>query len=73
MISSKIFTVPPPYFMLQFISRMSPQQNYLVTSIPGFRLSGPLKDADDEALQNAVIQWPKKDSNFYQAEVHVLV
>jgi hypothetical protein len=51
---------------------MSSQQNCLVTPIPDFRLSGPLKDADDEALQNAVIQGLKKNSNFYHAEVHVL-
>jgi hypothetical protein len=59
---------------------MSQQQNYLVTTIPYFRLFGPLKDslreqhfADDEALQNTLSQWLKKDSVFYQEDVHVLV
>jgi hypothetical protein len=59
---------------------MSKQQNYLVTTIPYSRLFGPLKNslreqhfADDEALQNALFQWLKKDSNFYQEEVNVLV
>jgi hypothetical protein len=59
---------------------MSPQQKYLVTTIPDFRLSGPLKDslreqhfADDEALQNVLNQWQKKDSSFYQEEVRVFV
>jgi hypothetical protein len=73
MIASRIFTIPPSYYLLQFLSRMSPQQNYLVTPILDFRLSGPLKDADDEALQNAAIQWLKKDSNSYQAIVYVLI
>ena len=51
-----------------------------MTTIPEFRLFGPLKDslreqyfADDEVLQNALFQWLKKNSNFYQEEVHVLV
>jgi len=59
---------------------MSQQQNYLVTTVTDFRLFGPLKDnlreqhfTDDEALQNALFQWLKKDSNFYQEEVHALV
>jgi hypothetical protein len=79
MIPSSIVTIPPPCFMLRFLSSMS-RQNYLVKPIPYFRLFGPLNDSlreqhytDDEALHNAVIQWLKMDSNFYQAEVHVLV
>jgi hypothetical protein len=79
MIASSIVTIPPPCCMLHFLSRMS-WQNYLVTPIPYFRLFDPLNDSlreqhytDDEALQNAVIQWLKIDTNFYQAEVHVFV
>jgi len=64
MTASSIFTNPPPCCLLHFLSRMSPQQNYLMTTIPEFRLFGPLKDslreqyfADDEVLQNALFQW----------------
>jgi len=45
------------------------RQNYLVTPITDFRLFGPLKDFYDEALQNAILQWLKKESKLYQAEV----
>jgi hypothetical protein len=80
MIVSSIVTIPSRCCLLHFPSRKSPQQNYLVTTIPDFRLFDPLKDsrreqcfADDDALQNAPFQWLKKDSIFYQEEVHVLV
>lgn len=79
MIVSSTDAILPPARLLYFLPRMS-RQNYLVTPVSDFRLFGRLKDslrefhyANDEALQNAVIQWLQKDSNLYPGEIQVLV